>query len=385
MNGEDVIAEGAARILLSWRGQSVFYNPVGSFTRTLGVLVLAAEAELKGRSLAIADVMCASGVRGIRYFLESGAVDSVHFNDVSAGAAKVCRKNVEINQMENFSEISQERANAFLGRFYSDGTRYDMVDIDPYGSFARYIDNAVAAVKSGGVLAATATDLAPLCRRGRRSAFRKYGSYSLDVDFCHELAARILVKSVVEACGRKDLVATPLLTVYSDHYVRTYARIVKGRERFPHRRIHFLHVCPRCRNIWTLGVNETPPGSTSCTCSSPSLVAGPLWIGLLHSDEFLEKMKGQLGLLEVSSLRRVSRYLSCFTAENHLPPYFFDVHKTADRLDRVTPSIDSVINSLRSKGFYASRTHFNPTGVKTSAPYEEFAETLRTPNPSQIA
>lgn len=40
--------------------------------------------------------------------------------------------------------------------------KYDVVDLDPYGSAAPFIDGAVQAVSEGGLLCVTCTDLAVL-------------------------------------------------------------------------------------------------------------------------------------------------------------------------------------------------------------------------------
>jgi tRNA (guanine26-N2/guanine27-N2)-dimethyltransferase len=41
--------------------------------------------------------------------------------------------------------------------------RFDVVDLDPYGSPAVFLDGAVQSVKDGGLLLVTCTDMAVLC------------------------------------------------------------------------------------------------------------------------------------------------------------------------------------------------------------------------------
>lgn len=41
--------------------------------------------------------------------------------------------------------------------------RFDVIDLDPYGSPAIFLDGAVQAIRDGGLLLVTCTDMAVLC------------------------------------------------------------------------------------------------------------------------------------------------------------------------------------------------------------------------------
>lgn len=41
--------------------------------------------------------------------------------------------------------------------------QFDVIDLDPYGSCSIFIDSAVQAIKDGGLMLVTCTDLAVLC------------------------------------------------------------------------------------------------------------------------------------------------------------------------------------------------------------------------------
>lgn len=77
-----------------------------------------------------------------------------------------------------------------------------LLDLDPYGCAAKFLDPAVQAVQNGGLLCVTATDMAILCGNTPETCRAKYGSVSLRGKFCHEMALRILLCSIESAANR---------------------------------------------------------------------------------------------------------------------------------------------------------------------------------------
>ena len=51
---------------------------------------------------------------------------------------------------------------------------WDIVDIDPYGSAASFLDGTIQAVKTGGLVCVTSTDVATLCGNHPDTCFYKY-------------------------------------------------------------------------------------------------------------------------------------------------------------------------------------------------------------------
>lgn len=73
----------------------------------------------------------------------------------------------------------------YMNRKYED--RFLIVDIDPYGSPAPFIDAAVQSVADGGMLMVTCTDMAILCGNHSETCYAKYGAMSLRSVACHEM------------------------------------------------------------------------------------------------------------------------------------------------------------------------------------------------------
>ncbi len=62
--------------------------------------------------------------------------------------------------------------------------------------------------------------------------------------------------------------------------------------------------------------------------------------------------------------------------EAESPAFFYYLPYVLRRLQKIGVSIQTIINSLREKGFIASRTSFDPQGLKTNASYQELSEVI---------
>ena len=72
-------------------------------------------------------------------------------------------------------------------------SRFDVIDIDPYGAPSIFLDAAVQAVKEGGLLCVTATDMPVLCGQYPETCFAKYGATSITGPNCHEMVGNVSV------------------------------------------------------------------------------------------------------------------------------------------------------------------------------------------------
>ena len=70
-------------------------------------------------------------------------------------------------------------------------SRFDVIDIDPYGTPSIFLDAAIQAVAEGGLLCITATDMPVLCGKYSETCFAKYGATSLKGSNCHEMVCGI--------------------------------------------------------------------------------------------------------------------------------------------------------------------------------------------------
>ncbi|KAF3350691.1 hypothetical protein VdG2_01155 [Verticillium dahliae VDG2] len=120
----------------------------------------------------ILDALSASGLRALRYSHELPFVTSVTANDLTKSAAESIQLNVKHNGLEDKIVVNHDDAIAHMYRRIADdlsnrdsrgrpGTKnkYDVIDLDPYGTAAPFIDAALQAVRDdGGLLCVTCTD-----------------------------------------------------------------------------------------------------------------------------------------------------------------------------------------------------------------------------------
>ena len=58
-------------------------------------------------------------------------------------------------------------------------------------------------------------------------------------------------------------------------------------------------------------------------------------------------------------------------------PFYYDIHRLAGILKiGELPKIDDIVKKLKSKGFKASRTSLDYTGIKTNASFKELKRIL---------
>jgi len=365
----EVIYEGAAKIHVP---PGVFYNPYAKFSRSLGVLVVALEGFRRGKGLVVGDLMAATGVRGIRYFLESGQVAELWLNDVSRMAAEAIKLNTSVNYVNARIFNLDLRHLLFSEAMYS----LDFVDIDPFGTPSPFIDAAVAAVRNKGVVAITATDLTALCGLYPSAAFRKYSSIIKKTWFCHEVALRVLIKSILDSAGRHNRYIEPILSVFSEQYARVYVRVIEGRVKYPYDKVGYL-VYKTGEYLEAVPMIEVGEGAG---LEEGSVVIGPMWIGPLHDLNSIELMienKLYDYILDYEDRDRAEKFIKLFMQEASMPPYYYDVHVLCSLVGRSPPPLGLIVDRLRELGYRVSRTHISPHGLKTDCLLRDFLALLR--------
>jgi tRNA G26 N,N-dimethylase Trm1 len=70
------------------------------------------------------------------------------------------KENVAFNEVDpNIVKPQQGDATSVLYNSREKGKQFDVIDLDPYGTAAPFLDGAVQAVKNGGLLCITCTDM----------------------------------------------------------------------------------------------------------------------------------------------------------------------------------------------------------------------------------
>jgi tRNA (guanine26-N2/guanine27-N2)-dimethyltransferase len=216
------VSEGKATILFP--KDHVFYNPVQQFNRDLSVAVIRTWGEspqtkkqlrqaayqerhsqtpielkatnepgdtenpkTEGRKVTILEALSASGLRAIRFALEISNAKTVYANDMSPDAVEAINRNIAHNNLPaGKMSVSCSDANALM---YAHQTkRVDVIDLDPYGTAAPFIDAAIQALASDALLCVTCTDMSVLAGPAYpEKCFANYGGIPAKQEYTHEV------------------------------------------------------------------------------------------------------------------------------------------------------------------------------------------------------
>jgi len=349
----------------------VFYNPQMRFNRSLSSLAIAPAAEMLGKKMAVVDGLCATGARGVRYAIESPqAVGKVFLVEANDHALPFIKENIRKNRLGKKSKVIHEDLNAALPKLAFSKQEIDLVEIDPFGSPAPFLENAIRCFGKKGVLSVTATDLANLYGTRPRTCIRLYDARPLHNFFAHETALRILIGRIARTAAAQDFSATPLLSWYEQHYIKTIVFLEKGADKSDAAlaNMGFVNFCRKCFFAFA---SKTP--EKACPeCGGQLEHAGPLWISDYCSKDFLEKMEKRAGEKEQDWLgekekERIEKHLELLEGELGMPPWFFDVHEIMSKSRKKGGKLDGLVSRLDASGKKTARTHFSPTGIKTTA------------------
>lgn len=381
MAGERQVVEGATRFLVpeesadheagpGARGEEPFFNPGMAVSRDLSVLVAhqAAATYTGGKAPRLLDGLAGIGARGLRWRVEVPLATEVVLCDRHAGAAALARRNVALNGVGDVTVVERE-LRALLHEEH-----FRLIDVDPFGSPAPFLDAASHSISATGILAVTATDAPALNGVHPRVAERRYGARPLPGPFSHELAVRILLGAVARAAAVHEKGVEPLLSYWEDHHYRIHVRVRPGAKRADASlaALGYAHHCTPCGARWVF-----PERERACVCRKPPAFAGPLWTGRLFDRAFLAWLADAAGKHVLAKPRRVRSMLATFREEADLPPLLYDLHELSRAGGTDVPPTEQVLATLRSQGFIAGRTHFNVHAVKTDAPMAALQRALR--------
>ncbi len=367
-NNEVIVEEGLAKIIIpnpekykrpdgvlepAWF--PVFYNPLMKLNRDLTILVVR-ESFKSGFFI---EALGGTGVRGVRLAVEAG-LDGI-INDVDPLAYRYIRRNIRLNKLEDKVYPYMHEANSLLNNFTFTGIVVDYLDIDPYGSPIPYIDSAVKPLGKKSLLGVTATDTGPLTCSHPAKMLRRYGVRCVDTDFSKELGLRVLIYNLVFRAAGQDVALKPIMSYNYKYYYRVFfASERRARSAF--------RILDECRGyIWFCSDNYDrkiirEPVLIEKNCKHQHVI-GPLWICRLGDKEFIDRISRVTDPLysEATSLAR--KLIDEIDIDQ---PYFrydklFGYHK------KNMPPIDVFIKKLKELGYKATRTHFDPRGVKTNA------------------
>jgi tRNA (guanine26-N2/guanine27-N2)-dimethyltransferase len=318
------ISEGS--VTMQCDVDNVFYNKVQVFNRDLSIQVIKMFSEKyiaeklqrskPGNSnvnvpgIRILDALAASGLRSIRYLKEIPNVSQITINDLSLEATRQAQRNCESNSVD-LNKVRIENSDAIMlmynHRNHSD--QFDVIDLDPYGTAVPFLDAAVQAVRDGGLMCVTCTDMTVLSGKYPEKCFSQYQTVPVRGKYLHELSLRILLHTIDITANKYGRYIEPWISVSVDFYVRVFVRVFDSPRQVknsimrrcmvyqcidcPQYYIHDLGKCDEKKSKYVGNLSETP--SRCEECGGRLRLGGPFWSAPLHHpaivDELLDRMK----------------------------------------------------------------------------------------------
>ena len=374
--------EGSARILLKG---GVFLNPAQVFNRDLTMLVASAHSNrIESPTLNIFEPLAATGLRSIRYYKElPKPIGRLVANDIDPEAVSQIKENFALNNVTG--EVWQQDA---INALHSSRSTWDIVDLDPYGSAASFLDGAVLGAKDGGMICVTSTDMITLCGNNPDTCFYKYQSLPSRSRYCHEFAVRILLYQLSATANKYQLAIIPYMSLAVDFYVRVFVRVVSSAatSKLSLSNSALVLQCSACpaflvqplgranskkwtNNYWT---------SPACCqfCGSQFIIQGPVYAGKLHDKGFVLEVMKLAEQKEFKTKDKVVGILNTVYNENEAL-LGWNIGNLCKFFKSPTISQKAFRSAVKSLGKDVSQAHTSPLIYKTSASCEEIFEIFR--------
>jgi tRNA (guanine26-N2/guanine27-N2)-dimethyltransferase len=345
-----------------------FFNPAAKLNRDLSILAYSAFAASPGKKT-FADSFTGIGARALRVAVEVPAVEQVYCNDINCIAIEAAKEAARLNSVTGRCYFSVDEVCKFLLKGDKEGDRYSIVDLDPFGTPARYIDCVLRSVLDGGLVSITATDTAVLWGVYPKVCLRRYYGRPLNNTYGNETAIRLLISLTALTASRLELAIHPVFVHTTKHYLRVYAKmsVSSSQANDVYNNIGYVMHCSHCGHRF----NTKEYGKSKCElCSAGLAVGGQLWTGSLHDKEFVKKM------LEQDPNRPCKKVLEVAAEEASEIPYYFRADEISSKLKSNTISVDRIIEKLYATGFVASKTALNTGAFKTDARIDAILDVL---------
>ncbi|KAH9508918.1 tRNA methyltransferase 1 [Bulinus truncatus] len=407
------ISEGCAKIVLP---ESVFYNPVQEYNRDLTIAIISeyAAQHLKKKDgthltdaetaannetpqvgkkypngITIFEGLAASGLRSVRFGLEIPGIKQVIANDFDKNAVEFIEKNIQKNALEDIVKANYRDASIAMYECRSTEKQFDVIDLDPYGSPAVFLDAAVQAVKDGGLLCITCTDAAVLCGNAPEKCSANYGAISLRSKYCHEMGLRIMLQCLDSHANRYGRYIVPLISLSIDFYFRLFVQVFSGQKQVKHSctKKSLVFECVGCGSYLLQPLAEALPAKGNgnfkfipgsgpivpqiCEhCKHHYKIGGPIWSAPLHDTDFVKKIITRVssGLHNLKTSERILGMLN--VAHEELPdvPFFYVLDAICSVLHCCAPSMVTFRSALLNAGYRVSLSHAAKNSYKTDAP-----------------
>uniref|UniRef100_A0A667WTP3 tRNA (guanine(26)-N(2))-dimethyltransferase n=1 Tax=Myripristis murdjan TaxID=586833 RepID=A0A667WTP3_9TELE len=412
-----------------------YFNRKMKTNRQLVFCSLAVLAEERN-PLECLDAFGATGIMGLQWAKHLRNAVKVTITDINETCVKMIKENCQLNHIRVDGgsrssrgpdgtsneaegvpiatvEVAKMDANVIMHL-----RSFDYIHLDPYGTAVNYLDSAFRNVRNLGIISVTSTDTGSLYAKSPNVTLRHYSCHIVRTEYYKELAARMVVATVARAAARCNKGIEVLLAVALEHFVLVVVRVLRGPTQADEsaKRLRQLIHCQWCEERVFLKqgsmVDDNLYNQLPCNChgSMPGKTAvelGPLWSGPLFNTGFLRGMLFAAVQHSMDDIQTLVKTLicesECTTQKNVLdfasgkrktgeesgnvvkklksdaslehPAFYYSIHRHSIRGMNM-PKLNKFLQYLTEAGFRVSRTHFDPTGVRTDATLEQFKSVL---------
>lgn len=402
-------------------------------------------AQKSSPSFTILDALSATGLRALRYALELPFTTRVVANDLSLPAIQSMKTNIEYNGLQDRIQQNTGDARAYMYNLDNGNgphtEKFDVIDLDPYGTAAPFMDAAVQGVKDGGLLCVTCTDAGVWASTGYpEKTFALYGGVPLKGTPSHESGLRLILHALATSAAKYGLAIEPLLSLSIDFYARVFVRIHRSpaQVKFTSGNTMLVYNCDSGCGAWSTqplthtkskldkkggtfhhyGISQGPVADAHCEhCGRKTHLAGPMWAGPLHNPDFIRKILAMVPTVDRNTYQTMDRLEGMLTtaleedltvgdpADSKSESEDLDVEDAASKTSPIVPradpsvrephpfyftpaalckvlhtstiSADAFRGALRHLGYRSTRSHAKPNTLRTDAPWNVIWEIMR--------
>ena len=240
--------------------------------------------------------MCGLGARGVRVGKEIPQIQKVVFNDYDMISAQTAKVNTIINNIYHKSDFYTSEICSFLSSRVNFDNRATIIDLDPFGTPAPFLDCILRAVENDGMISITATDTAVLQGVYPRVCYRKYYGIPLRTRYSLEIGTRLLLSCTSLVASRLDLYINPIFAHSYRNYIRIYCKVSKSNylaNKISDKLGYILH----CFECGYRELMKKSPSEINCPlCQKKMRMGGPLWISHIFEKNVILKIL--TGILE---------------------------------------------------------------------------------------
>jgi tRNA (guanine26-N2/guanine27-N2)-dimethyltransferase len=428
-----IVQEGLAKLVIDETADTAsFYNPIQEFNRDMTVTVLRQyvcdrenEKTINGKEddgpppekkskvsrrsktvtnepLRILDALSASGLRALRFAQEVDNIGNVIANDFSESSVENIKRNIKANGLNDKISASFDDAKNLMMLHREPSKQFHVVDLDPYGTAAPFLDSAVQSVVDGGLLMVTCTDMAVLCGNTPEACYLKYGATGLKHRSCHEIALRILIRCIDSHANVYGRYIEPLLSMSVDFYVRVFVKVHSSPIEAKMSALKVAHLLSCCgcsavdlqpivrkttvgnSNKYTTAILRSPlltNGDKCVHCKSSVHIGGPIYSGPIQNLDFIKRLLQRIeNTPAAEALGTHSRILGMLTViaeELHDVPLYYIQDDLLSLVKASCPKQSFFRSAILNGGYQISGTHCNPKGFKTNAPFSFVLDVIR--------